>query len=118
MENYNRDNISRARRLRREMTREERRLWYDFLKDYPVKFRRQVPIGNYIVDFYCVRAKVILEVDGSQHYEDAGIRRDQLRTQELESLGLSVVRIPNNEVIRNFDGVCAYIHGLVSSRIL
>ena len=95
------------------MTKEERHLWYDFLRDYPIYFKRQKVIGNYIVDFYCAKAKLILELDGSQHFEDENIEKDKQRTEFLESYGLKVVRIPNNEVNNNFRGVCEYIDLLV-----
>ena len=92
--------------LRRNMTREERHLWYDFLKSQPVIFKRQKVIGNYIVDFFCAEAKLVIELDGSQHYEDDKIVKDAERTAFLESYGLTVLRIPNNEVNRNFQEVC------------
>ena len=95
--------------LRKNMTKEERHLWYDFLKDYPVRFLRQKVIDNYIADFYCSKAKLIVELDGSQHYEEQGLLRDRIRTTHLESRGLTVIRIPNNEVNQNFSGVCEYI---------
>ena len=99
-----------AKELRKNMTKEERHLWYDFLHGYPVRFLRQKVFGNYIVDFYCAKAKLVIELDGSQHYEPSGIEHDSLRSHYLESLGLKVLRIPNNEINRNFRGVCEYIH--------
>lgn len=98
-----------ARTLRKNMTKEERHLWYDFLSKYPVRFRRQEIIENYIADFYCDKAKLAIELDGSQHYEDAALLKDKIRTEHLESHGLTVMRIPNNEITRNFSGVCEYI---------
>ncbi|MBO5089723.1 MAG: endonuclease domain-containing protein [Clostridia bacterium] len=95
--------------LRKNMTPEERHLWYDFLRAYPIRFNRQKIIGRYIVDFYCAKAKLIIELDGSQHYEDAGVEKDLERTQFLEQYGLNVIRIPNNEIKQNFKGVCEYI---------
>jgi len=91
------------------MTREERHLWYDFLRDYPVRFIRQKVLGKYIADFYCAKARLVVELDGSQHYEENAVQKDEERTAYLEGYGLRVIRIPNVEVIRNFDGVCAYI---------
>ena len=91
------------------MTKEERHLWYDFLRNYPVRFLRQKVIGNYIVDFYCSQAKLIVELDGSQHFEKAEIIRDNKRTEFFEQYELKVLRIPNNEVNYNFRGVCEYI---------
>jgi len=98
-----------AKKLRREMTKEERHLWYDFLRQYPVRFLRQKVIDNYIVDFYCHQARLIVELDGSQHYEPEIQKKDQHRTEELEKRGLRIIRIPNNAVTRNFTGVCEYI---------
>ena len=106
-----------ARKLRKEMTKEERHLWYDFLRDYPVRFLRQKVIDHYIVDFYCNKARLIIELDGSQHYEEKGLRNDQIRTEKLEDRNLAVIRIPNNEVMRNFSGVCEYIHSVVTQRV-
>ena len=98
-----------ARDLRKHMTKEERHLWYDFLRSYPVRFLRQKVIDNYIVDFYCSEARLIIELDGSQHYEEAGALRDKIRTERIESRRLTVLRIPNNEINQNFRGVCEYI---------
>ena len=84
-------------------------MWYDYLRTYPVKFQRQKIIGKYIVDFYCAKAKLIVELDGSQHYEEQGMEYDAERTVFLEQYGIRVLRIPNNEVIQNFRGVCEYI---------
>ena len=98
-----------AKELRKNMTKEERHLWYDFLRSYSERFLRQKVFGNYIVDFYCAKAKLVIELDGSQHYEPSEIEHDRLRSLYLESLGLKVLRIPNNEISRNFRGVCEYI---------
>ena len=89
------------------MTKEERRLWYDFLKQLPVTVNRQKVIGNYIVDFYCASAKLVIELDGSQHYESMGAVSDRERDHALNQLGIAVVRYSNGDVSRNFDGVCA-----------
>ena len=99
------------------MTKEERRLWYEFLRGYPVRFSRQKVLGKYIVDFYSAEAKLIIELDGSQHYEDENMIRDAERTAFLESYGLRVLRIPNNEVSRNFSGVCEYIDAAVKQSL-
>jgi very-short-patch-repair endonuclease len=106
---HNKHLIPFAKRLRKEMTKEERHLWYDFLRSYPVRFSRQKILGSYIADFYSEEAKLVIELDGSQHYEAEGTKKDAQRTEFLEGYGLNVLRIPNNEVSRNFDGVCAYI---------
>ena len=91
------------------MTKEERHLWYDFLKEYPVKFTRQKVLGKYIADFYCAKANVVIELDGSQHYEDEGLVNDKKRTEYLEQYGIKVIRIQNLDITKNFDGVCRYI---------
>ena len=98
-----------AKKLRRNMTKEERHLWYDFLKALPVMVHRQKVIGPYIVDFYIASAKVVIELDGSQHYEEKGLAGDAQRDAYLQELGIRVVRIPNNAVNQNFSGVCTYI---------
>ena len=98
-----------AKSLRKSMTKEERHLWYDFLRTYPIRFLRQKVIDNYIVDFYCHEARLIIELDGSQHYEEKGLLKDKIRTEKIESRNLTVIRIPNNEVNKNFRGVCEYI---------
>ena len=105
----NKNLVPRARELRKEMTREERRLWYEFLRTYPERFQRQKILGSYIADFYCARAKLVIELDGSQHYETEGTARDEERTRFLKGYALEVMRIPNNEVSRNFEGVCEKI---------
>ena len=105
---------SNAKTLRKNMTKEERHLWYDFLCSYPVRFIRQKVIDNYIVDFYCNKARLIIELDGSQHYEDKGLLKDKIRTSRIENRNLTVLRIPNNEINTNFQGVCEYIHWLVN----
>ena len=107
---HNKSLVSRAKELRNAMTKEERHLWYDFLKSHPMRFNRQKIIGNYIVDFYCAEAKMVIELDGSQHYEDEGREYDEARTAFPEAYGLQVLRIPNNEVNGNFEGVCEYIN--------
>ena len=96
-----------AQKLRREMTKEERRLWYDFLKQLPLTVNRQKVIGHYIVDFYCASAKLVIELDGSQHYESEGTASDWERDYALNQLGITVVRYSNSDINRNFDGVCA-----------
>ena len=99
------------------MTKEERHLWYDFLRTYPVRFSRQKVLGKYIVDFYSAEAKLVVELDGSQHYEPDAMISDAERTAFLERYGLRVMRIPNNEVNRNFCGVCAYIDAAVKQSL-
>ena len=106
---HNKKIVSNAKQLRKGMTREERHLWYDFLRDYPIKFLRQKILGNYIVDFYCASAKLVVELDGSQHYDPIHKEKDCQRTDFLKGYDITVIRIPNNDVNRNFDGVCTYI---------
>ena len=106
---HNKALVTNAKNLRKNMPKEERHLWYDFLRPYPVRFLRQKILGKYIVDFYCAEAKLIVELDGSQHYEDKEMEYDAERTTYLELYGVRVLRIPNNEVNQNFSGVCEYI---------
>ena len=113
---YNHKNVSYARDLRRNMTPWERKLWYCFLNKYPVRFYRQKPIGNYIADFYCPKATLIIELDGGGHYDSNAEQKDQERTDTLEKLGLKVIRFCNLDVDRNFDGVCTAIDLEVSRR--
>ena len=103
---YDSKNTERAQELRRNMTRQERHLWYDYLKDLPVTVNRQKVIGNYIVDFYCASEKIVIELDGSQHYEEKDREKDIIRDNYLRSLGMTVLRYSNYEVNENFDGVC------------
>ena len=114
---HNKQLVPLAKHLRREMTKEERHLWYDFLRSYPVRFSRQKVLGKYIADFYSAEAKLVIELDGSQHYEDQNIQKDTDRTAFLESYGLTVLRIPNHEVKRNFRGVCEYIDAAVKQSL-
>ena len=95
------------------MTKEERHLWYDYLRTHSARFSRQKILGKYIADFYSAETKLVIELDGSQHYEEINAEREAERTAFLESYGLTVIRIPNNEVMRNFCGVCEYIDAAV-----
>jgi len=88
------------------MTKEERHLWYDFLKNLPDGFRRQKVVGHYIVDFYCASSKLIIELDGSQHCEQDAKNSDAARDMYMNSLGFRVLRYSNQEVNQNFNGVC------------
>ena len=106
---YNGKNKILARNLRKNMTRQERHLWYDFLCDLPVRFRRQKQFGEYIVDFYCSSAKLVIELDGMQHFDEEGVKKDNVRDAYLESLGLRVMRIGNHEIDTDFDNVCTAI---------
>ena len=106
---HNEQLVPFAKELRKNMAKEERHLWYDFLRSYEFRFQRQKVLGQYIADFYCAEAKIVIELDGSQHYDPEERKRDQTRTEFLRQYGLTVLRIPNNEVSRNFTGVCEYI---------
>ena len=110
---HNKKLVPLAKQLRKEMTKEERHLWYDFLRTYPIRFSRQKVLGKYIADFYSADAQLVIELDGSQHYEAEEIQKDKDRTAFLEGYGLTVIRVPNNEVNRNFRGVCEYIDAAV-----
>ena len=115
MKDYNRSNIPLAKTLRKNMTPWERKLWYEFLRNYPVRFQRHKAIGNYIVDFYCAKAKLVLELDGGGHYAANQAEKDALRTAQLESMDLTVLRICNSDIDRNFRGVCEYIDSTVQN---
>ena len=106
---HNSDLVPFAKELRKNMTKEERHLWYDFLRGYPVRFTRQKVLGKYIADFYCAQAKLVIELDGSQHYGESELIRDKARTEFLAGYDIRVIRIPNNEINRNFRAVCEYI---------
>ena len=99
------------------MTKQEKKLWYDFLRSYPVKFVRQRPIGTYIADFYCSKAKLVIEIDGSQHYTNEGIEYDNNRTYVINQFGVRVIRFSNYDIDKNFEGVCIRIDEEVSSQI-
>ena len=99
------------------MTKEERRLWYGFLRRYPVRFLRQKVIDNYITDFYCHQAKLVIEIDGSQHNTKSGTQKDDFRTEILEGYDLKVIRFTNFDINKNFSGVCEYIDAVVKSYI-
>ena len=109
--------LENARRLRREMTPHERKLWYLFLRKYPVKIYKQRIIGRFIVDFYCASAKLVIEVDGSQHYEPQGMAYDLERSEFLTALGLKVLRFSNREIDGDFGGVCAQIDLAIQNRL-
>ena len=110
MEKHKKENVPLAQTLRKNMTPEERRLWYDFLKDYPIRFKRQAAIGPYIVDFYCPSAKVVVELDGRQHYTEQGRARDEERTKHLkEQCGIHVIRFKNYQLRDRFSFVCEQI---------
>lgn len=109
MKQYNKDNIPLAKELRKNMTPWERKLWYEYLRFYPVRFQRQKAIGNYIADFYCAKARLVIELDGGGHYEPYQNRADAERTRDLNQMGVRLIRICNLDIDRNFRGVCEYI---------
>ena len=111
----NNELLNIARILRRNMTRHEKHLWYDFLRKYPIKIYKQRIIDNYVADFYCHQARLVIELDGSQHYTEKGLLKDNIRTVKLENRNLTLLRIPNNEINQRFDEVCQYIDYIVSS---
>ena len=106
---HNKKLVPFAKQLRKNMTKEERHLWYDYLRKYPIKIIRQKVIGKYIADFYCAEAKIIIELDGSQHYEEEGLNKDIERTVYFENYDLRVLRVSNLDVMKNFEGVCSYV---------
>lgn len=114
---HNADLTSLAQKLRKNMTKEERRLWYEYLNSYPYRFRRQVTCGSYILDFYCAAAKLAVELDGSQHFTPEGMAYDQARTAYLEENGIMVMRFANNDVMGNLPGVCKMIDRAVQLRV-
>ena len=114
---HNKENIPKARELRKNMTPQERLLWYAFLKDYPIRFQRQKIFGPFILDFYCPKCKLVIEIDGSQHYFEEGKANDEKRTAYLEQYGLKVIRVANNEISANLSGVCAYIDFVVQQSL-
>lgn len=117
MKEYNKNNIPLAKALRKNMTPWERKLWYEFLRNYPVRFQRQKAIGEYIVDFYCAKAQLVVELDGGGHYTQEQISKDKLRSEELERVGLKILRICNLDIDQNFYGVCQYIDTQVEQRM-
>ena len=106
-----------SQNLRTNATKEENTLWYQYLRRYPVQFRRQCTFGNYIVDFYCAKALLVVEPDGSQHYDPAGMEQDAVRSKYLESLGILVLRFSNRDVNQNLSGVCQAIDMAVKQRL-
>lgn len=114
---YQKNLIPRAKELRSNATPQENHLWYDFLRTYPIRFQRQKTIDRFIVDFYCHRAKLVVELDGSQHFTEEGMAYDQERSDVLAGYGLYVRRFNNLEIDQNFSAVCEEIHRLVQERM-
>ena len=111
---YNHNLKENSRKLRKDMTEQERRLWHCFLKKYHIKFVRQRPIGSYIADFYCSKARLIIEIDGSQHYTDEGKEYDENRTYVINQFNVRVIRFSNHDINTNFQSVCMEIDKIVS----
>ena len=109
--------LPRAKNMRKNMTPQERHLWYDFLSSHPIRWYRQRIINSYIVDFYCARARLVVEVDGSQHYTEVGKINDAGRTHILGLYGLEVLRFTNLEVETSFEAVCLEINRKINNRI-
>ena len=114
---HNKEIVPTAKMLRKNLTAEEKHLWYDFLSMYPIRFSRQKVLGKYIVDFYCPQAGLVVELDGSQHYTEKGLREDAERTAFLEQYGLQILRIKNRRVRDNFKRVCEEIDAIVISKL-
>ena len=114
---YNEKNITLAKNLRKNATSHENHLWYDFLSKYKVRFQRQKTIDNFIADFYCHKAKLIIEIDGSQHYTEQGKQKDEFRTEILKGYDLKVIRFTNRQINTNFRGVCEYIDAVVKASL-
>ncbi len=114
---FNTKNQAHAKALRQNMTPWERKLWYCFLKDYPVRFQRQKCIGPFIADFYCYKAKLVIELDGGGHYNPESQQNDEHRTEVLKQYGLKVIRFCNLDIDKNFYSVCTVIDNEVKGRL-
>ena len=109
----NEDLVPLAKTLRSNMTKEEKHLWYDFLRGHAAHFRRQAVLGHYIVDFYSSTANLVIELDGSQHYTTEAKVYDANRTEYLQQYGVKVIRFLNRDIQDNFYGVCKYIDKII-----
>lgn len=114
---YNKKLIPLAKSLRKHATPQENELWYKFLRNHPIRFQRQKTIGGYIVDFYCHEARLVIELDGGQHYTEEAMAYDAVRTEALQALGLYVLRFTNNEMDGQFPAVCMQIDAAVQQRL-
>ena len=110
--------LDTARELRQTMTKQEKHLWYDFLRYYPIKIYKQRIIDSFIVDFYCAKAKLVIELDGAQHYTPQGKKHDRLRTEALQKYDLMVLRFSNNDVDSRFNYVCNTIDAVIRERLV
>lgn len=114
---YNSNLVNNSQKLRKNMTKEEKHLWYDFLKNLPITVNRQKVIGNYIVDFFCSSARLVIELDGSQHYTDSGQAKDIERDNFFKSLGIEVLRYSNLDINCKFESVCSDILKHIDERL-
>lgn len=114
---YNKKLIPFAKSLRKNATPEENHLWYDFLRSYPIRFQRQKTIGQFIADFYCDRAKLVIDLDGSQHFTPEGHTCDEARTAAIETVGVTVLRFTNRDIDSDFRAVCTQIGAAVRARL-
>ena len=114
---YEHKNVANARKLRKEMTPWERKLWHCFLKTYPIRIQRQKPIGNYIVDFYCAKAKLAIELDGGGHYTPEKQKEDAKRTAVIQEAGVKILRFCNTDIDKNFYGVCTVIDNEINNSL-
>ena len=112
---YNRNLIPKAKELRKNMTAAEQKLWYECLRTFPLRVLRQRPIDNFIVDFYCAKLKLVIEVDGDSHFTPEAQIKDKERTDILQGYGLTVIRFTNDDVLNNLEGVCETIYGWLDS---
>ena len=117
MMEYNKNNIPAAKDLRKNIRPWEKTLWYKFLREYPVRFKRQKATGNYIADFYCAKAKFIVEVGGKEHFEKKMYEDDLIRTNELEKFGLEIIGVSNSKISNGFENVCKYIDSNVKKSL-
>ncbi len=114
---YNKNLIPFAKALRKNATPQENHLWYDFLRSYTPRFQRQKTIGQFIADFYCEKAKLVIELDGSQHFTPEGHTYDEARTAAIETVGVSVLRFTNRDIDSAFKAVCTQIDAAVRERV-
>ena len=115
---HNKELTTLAQSLRKNMTKEEKKLWYQFLKDYSVQFKRQVTCGEYILDFYCPKLKIAIELDGSYHQISTISENDKLREDYLDSVGIYVIRFPNRDIRQDFSQVCKQIDFAIQKRTI
>jgi len=114
---YNKHLIPFAKSLRKNATPQENHLWYDFLRSYIPRFQRQKTIGQFIADFYCEKARLVIELDGSQHFTSEGHTYDEARTDAIETVGVTVLRFTNRDIDSQFEAVCTAIDAAVHERL-